>query len=259
MQKELEFFKENLLALGLSEREANTYIAILNIGKGTVTEITRKAGINRTTGYDILDNLVNKGFVSISGKRPKHEYAAESPEKILAYLEEQQGQSMKRLELAKQFIPQLTSIHNIKTRPKVRFYEGVEGLREVYEDTLTSTEDLRSLALVDEAENALAHYFPKYYQRRAANNIFIRAIFPDSPGARHLKTKDKVEKRHSVILPDNKFNLKPEINVYDNKVMIASWNEKLGIIIESQEIADSIKLLFELAWKEALKEDVSVK
>lgn len=259
MQKNIEFFKENLLSLGLASREAQVYLALLDIGKGTVTEITRRAGINRTTGYDILDTLVSKGFVSISGKEPKQEYAAESPEKILAYLEEEQIASAKKLEAAKLLVPQLKTLHNVQSRPKVRYYEGIDGLREVYEDTLTSKEDLRSLAHVDEAENALEGYFPRYYQRRAAKNIFIRAIFPDSPGARHLKTKDSIEKRKSVIVPDNDYNLKPEINVYDNKVMIASWQEKLGIIIESQEIADAMKVLFELAWKDAIKEDVSEK
>ena len=38
------------------------------------------------------------------------------------------------------------------------------------------------------------------------------------------------------------------IFIYDNKVMIASWREKLGIIIESHEIADALKKVYELAW-----------
>jgi sugar-specific transcriptional regulator TrmB len=255
----VEFFKDSLLSLGLSYRETTVYLALLAIGKGTVSEITRKAGINRTTGYDILDALVNKGFVSVSGKEPKQEYAAEPPEKILVYLDQEKEAAAKRLETAKQLVPQLKTLHNIKSRPKVRFYEGIEGLKEVYEDTLKSKEDLRSLALVDEAENALEGYFPKYYQRRAEKNIAIRAIFPDSPGARQLKAKDDVEKRQSLIVPGDEYDLKPEINVYDNKVMIASWREKLGIIIESQEIADAMKMLFELAWKEAKREDISEK
>ena len=52
-----------------------------------------------------------------------------------------------------------------------------------------------------------------------------------------------------------KFAFYPEINVYDNKVMIASWREKLGIIIESAEIADAMKKIFELAWAEAKRLD----
>lgn len=253
MNKELEEYKEHLLSLGFNLKEAQIYLALLAIGKGTVSEITRKAGINRTTGYDILDSLVSKNLIHVTGKKPKQEYTAASPELILNYIESEQQRIAKQIENAKRFLPSLKSIHNVKNRPRVRFYEGVDGLREVYEDTLTSKEDLRSLAMPDEAEDTLKSYFPKYYQRRAAKNISIRAIFPDSPVARHLKDKDSYEKRESRIIPDNKFNLKPEINVYDNKVMIASWREKLGIIIESQEIADALKQLFELAWKEAGK------
>ena len=37
--------------------------------------------------------------------------------------------------------------------------------------------------------------------------------------------------------------------------MIASWRGKLGIIIESAEIADAMKKIFELAWAEAKRLD----
>ena len=33
--------------------------------------------------------------------------------------------------------------------------------------------------------------------------------------------------------------------------MIASWREQLGIIIESTEIANAMKVIYELAWAEA--------
>jgi len=41
--------------------------------------------------------------------------------------------------------------------------------------------------------------------------------------------------------------------------MIASWREKLGVIIESAEIADAMKKIFELAWAEAKRLDKEVK
>ena len=37
--------------------------------------------------------------------------------------------------------------------------------------------------------------------------------------------------------------------------MIASWKEKLGIVIESHEIADAMKKVFELSWAEAKRLD----
>ena len=58
------------------------YLALLELGKGTVTQISRKAGINRPTGYHILASLETKELVRTSGKEPKQEYVTESPDQI---------------------------------------------------------------------------------------------------------------------------------------------------------------------------------
>jgi hypothetical protein len=65
---------------------------------------------------------------------------------------------------------------------------------------------------------------------------------------RELQKFDTEEKRESVLVPKETFSFHPEINIYNDKVMIASWREQLGIIIESAEIADAMKKTFELAW-----------
>ena len=75
MRKDSKAFKD-LITLGFSPNRAAVYTALLELGKGTASEIARKAGINRTTAYDILDNLSADGLASISGKEPKQEYAS---------------------------------------------------------------------------------------------------------------------------------------------------------------------------------------
>ena len=152
----------SLLALNFSEKEANVYLALLELGKGTVSQIGRKANINRTTGYNILSQLVQKGLVSISGKEPKQEYVAESPDKIKQYLKEEVKKNEEYLTQADKAIPALKSIHNVKGRPQVRFYEGKEGIKEIYEDTLTSHEPIRAFAHVEDNNQTLPEYFPKY-------------------------------------------------------------------------------------------------
>ena len=142
-------------------------------------------------------------------------------------------------------------MHNVSDRPKVRFYEGTEGVEQVYEDTLTSHETIRAYANVNEMHAALPDYFPKYYKRRTNKGIHIRAIVPSNEAGKERAGKDKEEARESALVPEDKVYFSPEINIYDNKVMIASWKEKLGIIIESKEIADAMKTIYELAWAES--------
>lgn len=247
--------KNTLLSLGFSKKEVNVYLVLLELGKGTVTEISRRADINRTTGYDILDRLVGYGMVSISGKEPKQEYVAESPDRIKEYLSKKKKQIEKQLEETQAVLPQLKSMHNVGDRPKVRFYEGDDGLKQAYEDTLTSSETILAYATVDDMHNALPEYFPTYYKRRAKKGIYIRAIIPNTEIGEDRAAKDVEEHRETALIPSDQFYFSPEINVYDNKVMIASWREKLGIIIESEEIADAMKKVYELAWAEAKRLD----
>jgi sugar-specific transcriptional regulator TrmB len=250
---------EILTHSGLSENEAKVYLVLLELGKGTVTQITRKAGLNRTTGYDILDNLTTKGLASISGKEPKQEYIAESPDKVVFLLEQEISQKAEQLKRIKSIMPEIKSLHNVAGRPKVRFYEGVQGLKDVYEDTLTSHEEIRAYATYDDMQATLPGYFPEYFFRRAKKNIPIRAIFPFTQAGLDLSRDDEAQKRQTAMVPAEKYHFSPEINIYDNKVMIASWREKLGIIIESAEISDAMKKTFELAWSEARRLDNEIR
>lgn len=251
MEKAHYEIQKNLVAIGLSDKEAQVYTALLELGKGTVSAIARKAGINRTTGYDILDGLAAKGMATVSGKEPKQEYFAESPDALIAHLSSRLEEDRARLATARKLAPQLKSLHNVSDRPQVRFYEGKEGLMHVYEDTLTSNEPIRAYATVDDMHRALPDYFPKYYDRRVKKEIAIRAIVPKTPVGIERAKQDAEEMRETVLIPADKFYFSPEINIYENKVMIASWREKLGIIIESAEIADAMKKVYELAWQEA--------
>jgi sugar-specific transcriptional regulator TrmB len=251
MNDTLLFLKKQLLSMDLSEKEANVYLGLLSLGKGTVSEIAQQAEINRTTGYDILNTLISYGFVSISGKKPKQEYIAESPDRIIAFLELKKEKTEEQLTQAKIMLPQLKSIHNISDRPRVRFYEGKQGLEQVYEDILTSHEEIRTYATVDDMHAVLPDYFSNYYVRRAKKGIHIRAIIPKTPLAMEQMKQNKKEARETALIPAETFYFSPEINIYDNKVMIALWREKLGIIIESAEIADAMKKIYELAWAEA--------
>ncbi len=256
MIEQIDDLKNILLEIGFSNKEAAVYLAILKLGKGTASVIARKAHIQRTTSYQILNSLFDKGLVTLTGKEPKQEYVAESPDMLKTYLKKQLEEKKNNLEeTEKNLIPQLKSIHNVENRPKVMFYEGREGMEKVYEDTLTSHEEIRAFATYDDMEQALPGYFPKYFHRRAAKGIPIRAIFPFTQAGLELSKDNKAQLRQTAMVPADKYYFSPEINIYDNKIMIASWREKLGIIIESSEIADAMKKIFELAWAEAQRLD----
>jgi len=251
MKEQLIKIENILKQAGFLDKEISVFLALIELGRGTVSQISRKAGINRTTGYVILDSLTNKGLASFSSKEPKQEYMAESPENLKKYLNKQIEKQKNAVNEIDKILPDLTSLYNVGDRPRVRFYEGLEGLKQVYEDTLTATEEIVAYATFDDMHKTLPNYFPSYYKRRAEKGIYARGISPATPLARERFKLGKEEARDLALVPVDKYNFSPEIDIYDNKIMIASWREKLGIIIESSEISDAMKKIFELAWLQA--------
>ncbi len=92
---------------------------------------------------------------------------------------------------------------------------------------------------------------PGVIQRRAAKGIPMRSIHPDVEQARAAQARDTEELRESALVPQDKFRWGPEIQVYGNKVNITSWKEKLGVIIESKEIAGALEAIFDLSYEAA--------
>jgi len=176
---------------------------------------------------------------------------------LVHFLEREKTETLRRIEKQQESIeailPELISLeHAESTKPKVSFFEGEKGMREAYEDTLTADGGILAYANVEEMHAALPNFFPDYYKRRGVvNNIHIKAIMPSNKLSLDRAKKDKKENRESVFVSEEEYGFSPEINIYNNKVLIASWCEKLAIIIESKEIADFHRQMYKLAWEGA--------
>lgn len=244
---------ELLKQLNFSEKETAIYLALLELGSAKAKEISRKTGLNRTTVYDICEALLQKGLISKYKKGASTYFNALDPKHLLTYLDREKEEKAKEIEKQKQkvssLLPQLISLQNIySTKPKVQFFEGEKGMREAYEDTLTSKEIILAYANAETMYEGLPNFFPEYYKRRADKKIFIRAIIPQNKLNKERVAHNQEEMRDTRFLPEEEMTFSPEVNIYNNKILIASWKEKMAILIESKELADLQKLIFNLTW-----------
>ena len=244
--------KEQLGKLGFSPKEADIYLALLELGTAVVSDVAKRANINRSTTYILLDSLAEKGLVSTSEKQNIKFFSVTPPERLLQYMQDLVKKNTELVGLAHNLLPELKSLYiGVGPKPRVQFFEGTEGLKTAYEDTLTSKETIRAYASIENMHKAIPDYFPEYYQRRAQQNIAIRAILPDTPEARERTKHNQEESRESLLVPSDEYAFSPEINIYDNKIVFMSLVEKFALVIESQELADALKKVFELSWAEA--------
>lgn len=237
----------SLQQLGLDYKEQLVYTALLQLEKATANEIAYKTNLKRPTTYDILYRLRTDGIVAEIKEGKKRKFVAPSPEQLLVRANEQK----RALE---HDLPQLLSIYNTKTkRPKVAYFEGIDGIKQLYEDTLLVTLDGGEILayVTKDTVDALPEYTADYVRRRAARNITLRGIYESSPAVERYLSKNKEQRRRARVL-NNAQPLHNEINIYgDRMIIITHKPEPFGVQIESKEIADTQRTIFELAWRSA--------
>jgi len=230
-----------LINIGLDEKQAKVYLACLELGPSSVLEISKKSGINRATVYYIIEELVAKNLISQTAKKKKKLFVASEPEEIMNSIKEKEN-------FLKSILPDLKAINNLSVKkPKIKFYEGEDGIYTVVKDYLTAHKEALKFANHEQFNLALK-YDPELVKKRIKHGIFLRMIVPDLPKSWEWQKKDKDQLRKTKIVSSKKYPFQTEVTIYNNKIALTSYKEKIGVIIESKSIAEIFKMVFNLCW-----------
>ena len=237
-----------LIESGLTEKQAGVYLAGVELGEASIQTLAAHAGIKRPTVYEVMEGLEQRGLFSEVTHGKRRRFLAENPEQVLAILKVRE----------KSFVEALPELRTLYTsggkKPRVRFYEGVEGLKNMYWDTLESEGTILVYGSITDMWDAMPREFIRnYVKERVKRQISIRGLVPNTPEAQDYVKRDKEEMRNLILIPVERFVFANEINIYNDKVAIFSFPEKIGVITESKKIAETQRAIFELAWLGAMK------
>lgn len=237
---------KKLIEFGLNEKEVDVYLSALELGETNIQRISKKSGVKRTTVYDVISSLKEKGLISEATKNKRTIYYAEDPRALEKSMEE-------KMEKLKNIMPELLSITNlIDKKPKIKYFEGLEGIKNIYKDTLNyPNQELLAWTPEESVTHFDETFFDDYYlPQRIKKNIWVRGICNDKPRIKKYIALNEKQLRKTKITPKENFvDLEVEINLYTkNKIAIMSFEEKIGLIIESQKIFNTLKSIFEMNW-----------
>lgn len=240
--------------LGLSEKETKVYLACLGMGEAAPADIAKHSGINRATTYVISEKLTKDGLMSQLEKDKKIYFSSESPEQLLRLLRKQEQEVKNKEQEFKKYLPELQAIFDTAgERPKVRFFEGKEGLLTMQDSFLKiKDKNIEAVYNVDDYNNIFSHEEQKkYYQTRINKKIHTRVLYNRKSGA-FDKIGDSFTKAR--FIPENDFPFSSDISIFKDRVAIASLKGKLvGVVIENKEIANTLQSLFNLCWESSEK------
>ncbi len=247
-------------SLGLEAEESKVYTFLLETGPITAGAIARKLGVPRSSVYGFLKELQKHNLVVESQRRGVKIFSAENPEKINLLFRQKQESLAKSQDLFKSLIPSLSSKKSTRLlKPKIQIFEGKEGLQAALKDMLLYY-DMETQALwpIKAMVEILSPDFFRYLNKeRIKNNLFTRAIWPlsqtvDIANHPYLGVGEKF-KREIRLAPKN-MDFSMGYWIYGNRIVfISSVNESFGFIIESAELAETMKAQFELIWNQSTK------
>lgn len=235
-----EEIKESLESFGLSEKEMNVYISLLELGDSPVNRITEKSELLRVTIYPILKSLIEKGFVSRYSMDRKSFFKAINPEQITDKIKEIEN----KVKIA---IPSLKELMN-KNREKteIELFRGKKGVSSFFEK-IYSGEDKELWAYGNgKAIDEIIKY-QSLHARKLRINKKIKLNIKVNPTDKEYFV-DKAYKKITSISFNKKLEQMEIYIIFGKKKagMIDLKQDITAILIENEEIARYHGFVFDM-------------
>jgi HTH-type transcriptional regulator, sugar sensing transcriptional regulator len=234
-----------LTELGLSEQEADVYLALLRIGGSIASKIAREAGMPRTAVYPILKTLAHKNCILVYFRKNKKFYYAQKPQKIISAFQNK----LKGLE---SIIPFLESAEKRKdTVFGLRFIETREELHQFYFDILDEYKN-KSYSIIGDVsawEKGDAEFLYKYRKARSRAKVKTKSLVTYTSKSLLNPEEFSRQLREVKYLP-KKYSFDCTMGIFDDKISIVSPNlNSIAVIISIPEMVSIFKSMFEIIWE----------
>jgi predicted transcriptional regulator len=234
--------KKELRGLGLTENEVDVYLALLRLEDAGISKITNQTGLHRQVCYDVLDRLMEKGFVSYVLKNGKKHFNSLEPKKIIDLID-------KRKEGLENILPVLMKMTSEKEKGvSVELVKGKSVLKTIYNDIFrVMRKTKKPMYAMGITENKFLDFDPVTINQhiRLLKKHRMKEYLLSKQSAKYFFGGKQSNYR---LLPDHMFNPNPT-HVYGNRVAIIIWgNPVYGILIKSKQMANAYKKYFKLLW-----------
>ena len=239
--------------LGLNNFEILVYKTLLSLGSRPASMVAQKAGLKRGHTYNVLQTLMEKGIVQEFVKNRVRHFTCSHPQAFLSMLQRRQEKIVQQRQKLLEVLPHLEQLRSpLVAAPRVRFFQGLEGIKEIFEDmirvpneSIYGVSDIEySWTFIDGKER---EWMNDFIQRRAERNIWWYGIMNKSEATEYaLRTRRWLKREVKLV---EGLDLRVEIDVYGSKVSITStYQETVGVLIESKPIADTLRSIHQSIW-----------
>ncbi len=245
--------KAGLVQMGLSRKEADIFLALLEKGPQTATEVARQVGKPRTSVLLLLEELKENGFVLRIKVGGHFEWEAVD----LGTLESEYKERQKIVESALPLLRDLVKEQAFSKKFSVKVFSGASGLLKAYYRLLDLPRGER-LYFIDGVDAVRSKMKMRDSSMKDWQEAFKSSgVIMEVLGSPRSLLEVKLRKGSDVMathldrkillyaLPDSVSDFPADIAILPNTIILFIPKQELAICIDSSELALSLRTLFE--------------
>ncbi len=232
---------------GLRTTEAKVYMASLELGAASVSNIAKEANIKRTTVYPALKSLIEKGLMNSTVTGIKQSYEATSPDKLERFVDDQK-------KIVTDAIPDFMSLYTKELGSgEMKRYKGVAGMRQAFKYVLSELKPGDEYLFISDSDkwiNLDPEFLTHYVDERAKLKLKQRGLVHDTTGVINKLRMQQDPNIQIKRLPD-KYDFRSNIMITSELVIIQKLVEPMEVTtIKDKNIADFQRDIFNILWEE---------
>jgi len=194
-----------LLSIGFGKNEAEIYCVLIQLGKSSVLEISKKTNIHRSNIYDSLRKLIKEGLVyEITSERKL--FMARHPECLLDFLKN------KEIEV-KNILKELREkTLNQQLHEDVKLSKGLFSLKEALLGLLELNNPIKVYGIPGDAAERIGPLIEEFHKTRIKKQIPMYHIF-NSDGIKRVEYLNTLPHTEAKILSKNMILMQQQIYV----------------------------------------------
>lgn len=244
--------KSILEDIGLSTNEAITYEKLLEHGETSPSKLATVTKVSRENTYYVLKALEAKGLVEKNDKKKKLLYRPLSPENLKNLALQKKMEAEESAIKIDELMPKLANLYSLRASgPSVSVFKGITEIKKLYNSILTEEPKPNEILVFNSRDDSsvlgkdfLKDYLKKQTLAGMKERFITHSEFKLFDSAGGVKINREVRYMNTAY-----FDLPAEISIWNNKVSTISFKrDKIGTIIESKDLAESLRKIFNYIW-----------
>lgn len=249
-------YEESLQQTGLSKDQAAVYEILIQNGPQPARAVHQKSTLSRPLAYKVLDELIALGLVEKNDPPGKvSRFCAAHPLKLKEIADKRFEQAQGAKVAIEGTLGKLISDFNLQSgKPGVRFFEGIEGVREVLWDSLNATETIYTYADMETVDHYGTELNEEYVRARIKKGIAKKILMPDTPASRKEMLKGPPLTEIRLLKAGEAIPFHAASEIYNGTVSYLTFTDEFttATLIRDPSIYSLHRYLFESAWASAL-------